>query len=202
MKLVIISDTHMGHRDIMLPPGDVLIHCGDATFQGEEAEVFEFNEWLGAQDFKHKIFVPGNHDWLFQKNEERARALLPNAHVLIDEELVIDGVKFYGSPWQPAFMGWAFNLFSGEALREKWDLIPEDVDVLITHGPPYGILDDGKGCLQLTNRILWLENLKLHCFGHIHGGYGVKRTSKKTFINASSMNEDYDLANSPQVFYV
>ena len=118
--------------------------------------------------------------------------------------MIIDGVKFYGSPWQPWFYDWAFNLERGPEIRAKWDLIPEDTDVLITHGPPYGIGDltfqkDHAGCQDLLKAV---ERLKprTHIFGHIHERYGINSIDGTTFINASSFNHNYHRFNEPVIF--
>ena len=98
-RIVAISDTHSRHNQISaLPAGDILIHAGDATNKGTLAEVVAFNQWLGTLPYQHKIFVAGNHDFLFEKSPEIARTLMTNAHYLLDEAVVIAGLKFYGSP--------------------------------------------------------------------------------------------------------
>jgi len=165
-------------------------------------------EELGEQ-FKYFLFVPGNHDICFEKDIKWCGLHLRHANVdiLIDKEIVIDGVKFYGSPWQPDFFDWAFNLPRGDALKAKWDLIPPDTDVLITHGPPHSILDYSihdkvnVGCEDLYKRVMDLRP-KLHCFGHIHGSYG--RTEyvgdvHTVFVNASICDEEYNPVNAPIV---
>jgi Icc-related predicted phosphoesterase len=108
---------------------------------GEKDCIKDFDDWLGTLPHKHKIVICGNHDLCFEDNPKEARKLMKNAHYLEDETIEIEGLKFYGSPWQPEFHNWAFNLNRGEEIKKKWDLIPNDTDVLITHGPPYGILD-------------------------------------------------------------
>lgn len=108
---------------------------------GQAYEIAQFNAWLGRQRFKHKIVIAGNHDRLFERNKADAESILTAATYLQDQAIIIDGIKFYGSPWQPEFFSWAFNLPRGQALADKWKLIPDNTDVLITHGPPYGILD-------------------------------------------------------------
>src|SRR5690606_26824204 len=133
MKLVHISDTHQ--ERMYVPNGDILIHSGDATSLGTVPEILKFKNWFNALPHKHKLFVPGNHDWLFQKNESLAREIMENTIVLIDEEITIDGVKFYGTPWTPMFFNWAFMKDDLE-LMDVFQNIPEDINVLITHGPP------------------------------------------------------------------
>lgn len=207
MKLVFISDTHLKEPDI--PECDVLIHSGDGTFCGDNMEIRQFYNWFQGMPAKHKIFVPGNHDWLFESDDYKARHLMRdrifNNHVLINQEVIINGIKFYGSPWQPEFGGWAFNLSRlDDSLRQNWKKIPNDVNVLITHSPPKGILDtiepDGEelGCYDLKQRAKCITP-KYHCFGHIHGGYGHKILGATEFINASVVNERYELVNAPIV---
>lgn len=193
---------HLRHP-VKVPSGDVLIHAGDATFQGRYEEIAAFAHWFLGLPHEHKIFVPGNHDWAFQLAPENAVAFLPGVHVLNDSGLEIDGVKFWGSPWQPEFMGWAFNLPRGAELKAKWDLIPDDTDVLITHGPPQGIADfvargERVGCEELREALVRVQP-RLHVFGHIHGGYGRYDMGGTTFVNASVCDEGYRPLNAPIV---
>ena len=212
MKIVCLSDTHNRHRQIEVPPGDILIHSGDATTNGTLEEVKVFAGWFSELPHRHKIFVAGNHDWLFQREPAAAAALFGRGMTYLQDSVAeIDGLKIYGSPWQPRFYEWAFNLFRGAELAEKWRLIPDDIDVLITHGPPLGILDEvqtphgsasHEGCEDLFERIKTLAvegRLKLHVFGHIHGGYGTLDEFGVRFVNASSCDENYRLTNPPVV---
>lgn len=199
MKIICISDTHSLHRHLTIPEGDVLIHAGDLSGRGELGVVEDFNNWIGALPHKHKIVIAGNHDFCFEREAEKAEKLLTNCTYLRDSELVIDGIKFYGSPWQPEFFNWAFNLKRGAEIREKWDLIPEDTDILITHGPPYGYRDQTMsgqkvGCQDLLERIEEIQP-KYHIFGHIHEAYGIERNEQTTFINASSCDLSYRPVN-------
>ena len=197
MRIVCVSDTHMQHSRMVVPDGDVLIHAGDSTGRGSEMEILSVNTWLGTLPHKHKILIAGNHDWLFQKSPNLARALIIHATYLQDEEVTIDGVRFYGSPWQPWFFDWAFNLQRGAEIAEKWKLIPDGIDVLITHGPPHGILDRAPG-----DRVVGCEELRkvvdrikpqLHVFGHIHSSYGEKAQDGTIFVNACTCPESYAL---------
>jgi len=200
MRLVLISDTHNQHGNLDLPRGDVLVHAGDFTMRGTETEVEAFGAWLGAQPFEHKVIVAGNHDFLFEQDPARARALLPgDVHYLQDSEVTLGGLRFWGSPWQPWFMDWAFNLQRGPALASKWALIPEGIDVLITHGPPQGTADrtvngEDVGCADLA---VAMDRVKprLSVFGHIHEGYGVYENR----INAAICDQKYRLVNPPVV---
>jgi Icc-related predicted phosphoesterase len=208
MKLVIISDTHNRHNKITIPDGDVLIHCGDATMHGTEPELIEFNRWMGTLDFKHKLVIAGNHDWLYQTYLNKAKQIATNFTYLEDSYIIIDGLRFYGFPWQPTFFDWAFNLDrNSEEMRQKCQSIHPDTNVLISHGPAFGTLDlipKGLhvGCEDLSLRISNLNNLMVHCFGHIHHSYGVKTIYNDDGlnhyrVNASICNESYNPWNQP-----
>lgn len=202
MKLVCISDTHGKHgRMPELPDGDVLIVAGDISNVGTREQIIQFNDWIQHRPHKHKLVIAGNHDWYFYRKPEKARALMTNCTYLQDESVVIDGVKFYGSPWQPTFYNWAFNLDRGEPLREVWNKIPDDTDILITHGPPAGKLDaamDGRGtgCVDLNDRVFKVRP-KVHIFGHIHECYGTLDIGSSTlYVNASVCTRQYIPSNS------
>lgn len=199
---------------IHIPEGDLLIHAGDATGRGTMEELIRFNRQLA--DIKHKfkfgvVFVPGNHDFIFQREPTLAKELMTNAMVLIDEQIDINGLKIYGSPWTPYFHNWAFNLFRGEELKRKWDMIPRNTDVLITHGPPHGYgdkLDEygsepgiNVGCEDLLNAIDEIRP-QLHVFGHIHENYGMYQRNDTTLINASSCTSDYKPINDPIIYEI
>lgn len=191
MRLVLVSDTHGFHGEISIPEGDVLVHAGDFSYwDGGLEELREFNAFLGDLPHPHKILVAGNHDWCFERQEREARAAVTNARYLQDEGAAIDGIRFYGSPWQPEFLNWAFNLPRGDALTQKWARIPPDTDVLITHGPPFGIGDLARGsvhvgCEDLLARVRVVKP-RLHVFGHIHEGRGEYRGEGTRFVNAST----------------
>lgn len=208
MKLVILSDTHGLHDRVKVPPGDVLIHCGDFTKIGHPVEIIKFNAWLSELPHARKLIVAGNHDTLLEKEHSLAKGWLTDCTYLQDEEVVIDGIKFYGTPWQPEFRSWAFNLpRDGEEIESKWANIPDDVEVLITHCPPYGILDMNRegeliGCKRLYERLKDLKKLKHHAFGHIHEGYGIYPDPEGIFINASICTRDYIPSNLPIVVEV
>lgn len=199
MRIVALSDTHMRHahpRLSPIPDGDVLVHTGDICGHGNITEVIQFNGWLGTLPHKHKVIIAGNHDWCFALEEkaERARSVVTNATYLEDSSTTIDGLKFYGSPWQPRFFDWAFNMDRDE-LREKWKEIPDDTDVLLTHGPPYGIYDRNReghycGCPELKKALKRVKPL-LHVFGHIHEGYGMRKQEGTIYANASCVDRNY-----------
>lgn len=203
MRLVILSDTHGRHESIDVPDGDLLIHCGDFCSRGTLQEVADFAAWFEARPHRHKILIAGNHDWPFERSPSQARALLGEVHYLQDSGVRIDGLHFYGSPWQPRFFNWAFNLDRGAALAEKWASIPADCDVLLTHGPPYGVADwvprgEHAGCEELTKAVARVRP-RLHAFGHIHEGYGREERDGTLFVNACNCNERYEPINPPQV---
>jgi len=189
MRLVLISDTHQRHDRLTVPDGDVLVHAGDFSTRGAVSEVTRFNAWLGTLPHKHKVVIAGNHDFLFEREPALARSLLTNATYLEDSGAVIEGLRFWGSPWQPRFFDWAFNLDRGAALKEKWDLIPNGIDVLIVHGPPRGVLDrtwrgEEVGCEDLREALGRVQPPLFVC-GHIHEAYGEQRLGATHCINAS-----------------
>ena len=209
-KITLIADTHGKHHEITddLLGGDILIHAGDIMNSGyHEEEAISFLEWFNSLDnYKHKIFIAGNHDRLFEDAPIIARELFeqyhPNIIYLQDSSTEVEGLKIYGSPWQPEFCDWAFNLPRGEKLKAVWDLIPDDTDILVTHGPPHMFLDTiiGKyehlGCKDLNNRVLYIKP-KVHCFGHIHSGAGETEFNDIKFINASTLDESYQYTYKP-----
>ncbi|MEM9777197.1 MAG: metallophosphatase domain-containing protein [Chloroflexota bacterium] len=189
MKLVLISDTHGLHDHLNVPEGDVLLHAGDCSKSGKFGQIKDFNRFLGELPHPHKIIIAGNHDFGFEQHPAEAQALITNATYLEDEAITINGVKIYGTPWQPEFHNWAFNLPRGAALKEKWDLIPADTDILITHGPPLNIGDRtfmGKrvGCEELAVRVKEIRP-KIHLFGHIHEDAGQWQIDETLYVNAS-----------------
>ena len=199
MKIVLTSDIHC--RTITTPPADVLIVSGDMTFRATKAELDWFEEWLGQQPQTHKIWIAGNHELAIESNPQLAIALAKRtgSHYLYEDVFEIDKVRFYGSPWTPWFYDWAFNYHRP---TDRWHNIPV-CDVLITHGPPAGILDqtmhgDHVGCSDLMNAIKNMqERPKLHVFGHIHCAYGQREELGMKFVNASICDENYAAANAP-----
>lgn len=203
MRIVAISDTHSLHRQIQIPEGDVLVHAGDFTEAGTREEALDFALFFKELPHKHKIVIAGNHDFYFENHPTEAAELFNEFHYLLDQELVIDGVKFYGSPWQPRFQQWAFNLGRGEEIRAKWDLIPEDVDVLITHGAPLGIGDENFegeeiGCEELRKAVARIHPPH-HIFGHIHEGFGKRVIDGTAFYNVAICDYTYQATNSPTI---
>lgn len=209
MRIVAISDTHNQHGNIRLPlpDGDVLVHSGDASYKGEFSVYRSLSDWLMQQPHKHKIFVPGNHDITFESDEAASRACFdPSISILINQSVVIDGLKFYGSPVTPRFFDWAWNVERGSAIRAVWDKIPDDTDVLITHGPSHGWLDRNSqgypcGCRDLLNRIYEIKP-RAHIAGHIHEGFGIVKSEEigTIFVNASTCTASYKPRNPPLFF--
>lgn len=207
LTIVATSDTHGRHEKMVIPPGDVFIHAGDLSAHGTLGNLARFNDWLGTLPHRHKLIIAGNHDFCFERTPDEARALVTHATYLQDEAVEIEGVKFYGSPWQPWFMNWAFNLGSPRELREKWDLIPADTDVLITHGPAYGHADLSKrgehlGCREMLDTIEQRVRPGWHIFGHIHEAHGSSRSAHTTHLNVSACDFNYRPVNAPTVFTI
>ena len=208
MRITFISDTHTKEQYLNLPGGDLLIHSGDIMNSGyNKNDIHDFCKWFEVQDYDHKIFIAGNHDRMFEDHPLESNTIVNNYEVtyLQDDEDLIEGVKIYGSPWQPWFYDWAFNLPKGGwELEQKWNQIPKDTDILITHGPPQDHLDVSGpphnephlGCALLREKV---DNQppKIHVFGHIHGGYGYKFHNGTHFINASVLDERYAQVNEP-----
>lgn len=228
MRITLISDTHTKHRQLtdgMLPGGDLLLHTGDIMNSGYSAnEVLDFFGWFNSlKQYEDKIFIAGNHDRLFQNDPAFIRELIEPYEIgityLEDEEYVLyfdgpngefeeDNIRIYGSPWQPEFYNWAFNLpRNGEELEAVWNKIPPRTDILMTHGPAQGFLDTSGppwnepnlGCELLTKRIAEIKP-KIHVCGHIHGGYGYRFHNGTHYFNASILNERYEYRNKPITF--
>jgi len=212
MKILFISDTHGLHENIgkeILKPADIIIHAGDVSNIGRFYEVSKFLHWFSSlKQYKHKI--AGNHDFYFQ-NESKLliQSMLdehPDIIYLENNSVEIDGVKFWGSPYSLPFFNWAFMKPECD-LKNIWSLIPDDVDVLITHTPAYGILDyaiygkEHTGSKSLYKRILKVKP-KIHVSGHIHEGYGILEEDGITYLNASLLNEKYNMVNKPLILTI
>jgi len=235
-KITLISDTHTKHNQLSttkslrkmdqpldLPGGDILIHAGDFMSSGyNPMEAVMFFKWFDEIDnYDTKVLIAGNHDrWIQDENEEARRLIsdfYPTIEYLQDEELALyfdgpngdmpeENVRIYGSPWQPEFHNWAFNLpRNGEEMKTKWDAIPDNTDILITHGPPFGHLDipGGNtirvGCEMLRYRVDEIKP-KIHVFGHIHGSWGHYFDGHTHFFNASVLDERYSYTHAPFTF--
>lgn len=217
VRIVCISDTHDQHNTVVVPDGDILVHAGDATSRGYKNEIEAFGSWIRKQPHTYKVVISGNHDFGYQDSPLNARDWLygevgydhrDGLYYLQDESLSLDvlgqTVKIYGSPWQPWFHNWAFNLYP-EQIKEKWDKIPTGLDILITHGPPYRVLDvtshtkEHVGCRELLAAIQRTKP-KLHVVGHIHEGHGVAKCHDTVVANASICTVRYKPTQGPLVF--
>lgn len=224
-SFVAISDTHSLHREIRLPKADVLVHTGDFCGRGNRREVEDFADWLKQQPHKHKVVIPGNHDGFVENDTRAARTIFDaaGARLLINEAVEVEGFKIWGSPITPQFFDWAFMKDRGDQISRVWAEIPDDVDILLTHGPPYGHGDLAPpyrtdapkvaGCMDLLLRLRQIKNStakrppgaypRVHIFGHIHDGYGPSRSDEfegTLFINASTCTERYRPTNQPILF--
>jgi Icc-related predicted phosphoesterase len=223
-RFVFLSDTHGRHEQVRLPPGDVLVHAGDFTRNGEIESVRSLSSYFEKQrlSFREIICIAGNHELTFHPRHYQevwsefheecvdpaaCRAALRNCVYLEDASHTTerDGgvgeIRVYGSPWTPRFFDWAFNLSRGRAIREKWRLIPDSTDVLITHGPPLGRGDcvthnhrvNGKsggrvGCVDLLEEVQQRVRPRVHAFGHIHEDRGCWYDGTTLYINASNVD--------------
>lgn len=207
-KICAISDTHNKHDSITIPECDILIHAGDATFGGQPNELRDFAEWMNEQEAGRIVYVPGNHELWLQQNLEIGKSILlkycPGMDILIDQTIDIEGIKIHGSPATPFFHNWAWNyaksdseaaLRNIEHIQKKWDLIPLNANILITHGPAYKVLDQNKegehcGDYNLMSTIIDLRP-DLHVCGHIHEGHGHEHHDGIDFYNVSICNRAY-----------
>jgi Icc-related predicted phosphoesterase len=212
-RLTFLSDTHTKHDKLngFLPGGDILLHSGDLTSRGYITEIENFMKWYdNINNYDTKVFIAGNHDFGFQDDNQKLRGLLTGYKTIdyLQDELMMVGedydnmVKIWGSPWQPEFHNWAFNLPRGEKIKEKWDMIPVETDILITHGPAFGKLDyvsyDRKnvGCEDLLLKIQEIKP-KIHLCGHIHEGRNIVFSDGTLYVNASVLNDRYEFRNKP-----
>lgn len=224
MRLVFTSDTHGQHRGLIVPECDVFFHCGDMSGRGEYSIYDDLVIWIEKNDpAANYVFIPGNHDVTFESDEETARSFFdrPNVRVLIDQGCVIDGLKVWGSPWTLRFYDWAFNADRGDQIQKHWNKIPQDIDVLLTHGPAYGYGDfiPGRrmspfdapgvterngglhvGCSQLLARLTDVSP-RIHAYGHIHEGAGVSTIIETgtLSVNAAFLDGRYRIARQPTV---
>ena len=173
-------------------------------------------DWFSNLPYKHKVFIAGNHDWGFQDNHDQSIEAISNYKGVtyvqdklhsINDQITDSVTNIYGTPWQPEFCNWAFNLpKNGPGLSSKWEAIPLETDILVTHGPAFGILDtvegrrsDHLGCELLAERIAIVKP-KIHVCGHIHTGYGYYFNGETHFFNAAALNEQYSYAHKPFTF--
>ena len=208
MKVVCLSDTHEMHREV--PPirqrGDLLIHAGDFTFFCEKLSIIrDFNAWLGELPFRYRIVVPGNHEHIMYTRPE-IHSLITNATLLINEAVTIEGVRLWGSP--VTCDDDAFGCATAEERRRLYATIPVDTDIVITHGPAFGILDEERhsrgvhlGCPELRTAIERVKP-KFHVFGHVHSGHGAARVGDTIFANVAMIGCGGDLDKKPMKFEI
>jgi len=216
-RITSISDTHNKHKHIAgdLPGGDILIHSGDISSMGYPHEIENFCKWFDKIDnYDHKVFIAGNHDFLFERDSHEALQIVNSYKTItyLQDDWVGFGddstmIKIWGSPWQPEFYNWAFNLpRNSDYIDEKWKMIPDDTDILLTHGPAWGYGDvvigryDHIGCERLIHRIMG-KRIPVHAFGHIHSGYGYSTDGTTHFINSSVLNESYQYVNQKPITF-
>ena len=195
MRILHISDTHGLHCKLnTLPDADVIVHSGDFTLNGTDNEALDFIEWFCDSPYKHKIFIAGNHDGCMM--DASLDGLPENVHYLADSGVSIDGVYFYGVPM---FCG---NVNGKTQEVERCDSIPNNVDILISHRPPLGILDGGEerhfGSVSILSCINEIRP-RLNLFGHVHNGYGMMKWKNIVFSNACIVDDDYNITNNPRV---
>lgn len=203
LRIVAISDTHFRHHQVAIPGGDILIHAGDLTRTGDVVEFAEVMHYFSR--LPHRIvFIGGNHDWCLERHFSIAAKYIPAGfHYLEDTGCEIAGVKIWGSPVQPEFLGWAYNRKRGAEIDRHWQKIPKDTDIVVSHGPCHGILDrvvsgEHVGCEMLRRRLEEIRP-KLHICGHIHSAYGTDQLGPTTMVNASVCTERYEAINAPIV---
>lgn len=199
MQILHLSDTHNQHRQLdNLPSADVIIHSGDISFAGTGEEVVDFIEWFGSLNHQYKIFIAGNHDYVLEgKAHERIQVFLPeNCFYLSNSGITINGINLWGIPF-------FFSPDETNSDTKSIELIPDDVDVLITHQPPYGILDQSNdtrfGCSDLLQAVRRISPA-YHLFGHIHDAYGIEKHKQTTFANAAVVDAEYRLMRNPFTF--
>jgi Icc-related predicted phosphoesterase len=210
MDITFISDTHGLHGRLKLNPGTVLIHTGDVTEYGSEDEVADFLFWFSKQPFSYKVFIAGNHDLFLEEcTPAKRKKMIPSDIIYLQNSgIEIKGLKVWGSPVTPYFLGMAFNARQGTEIRKVWNKIPAGTDILITHGPPKGVLDNGVGDEELLQQVFKIQPA-VHCFGHAHGQNGIETVNGTTFINASIVNSldslqsaEYNVIGKPIIYKI
>ena len=210
MRITAISDTHNKHKYIdtrAFSNTDILIHAGDFTSNGNAAQTLAFLQWFSDLPVPHKILVAGNHDsFACSSGFPSMIAQFPSVTYLYNSSVTINGLKIWGSPYSNTFGRWAFMAEDIE-LADIWEQIPKDTNIVITHGPAYGIgdlvdndyepgRDKHVGSKTLTAKLKSLKKLKLHVTGHIHESYSTY-LGKWTTVNASICDANYAPFNQP-----
>ena len=218
MQITVISDTHGLHDRItsLNKPfinkvdgaGKMIIHAGDITEDGTEAEVWDFLRWFAKLPHQYKIFIGGNHDLFLEQSSLVAigKMIPKGVYYLNNSGLIVEGIRIWGSPVTPYFLGMAFNKKRGAEIKKVWDGVPSLTDILITHGAPAGILDGGFGCEDLLERVKEIKPT-YHLYGHSHGYSGINKVEETTFINAAMVDSpdpleviNYKIIGNPIVF--
>ena len=209
-KIVCISDTHQKHRKLEIPNGDILLCGGDFSWRGGREEVVEFSSWLSTLNHPYKILIAGNHETTFDPAKPEfdpgIRDLIQGVSYLENTSVEIEGLKIWGSPYSSEYCNWAFSLKTAEDAEAMWARIPDDTDVVLIHGPPYGIGDElfngsHVGCRALLARLMKIQP-RLVVSGHFHAGYGLRQVGKTTFVNAACVDVGYTTVNQPIVVEV
>lgn len=206
MDFCAISDSHNKHESIIVPPCDVLLHAGDFSGMGQIHEIKAFLEWFNKQPAKHKIFISGNHDFLDESMPAMFKSIVeeyPGVTYLRDEMVEIEGIKIYGRPWVPRYYDWAFMCDKGSPkMLSTLSIVPK-CDILLTHGPAYGINDEVNGehvgCEDLLNELERIQPQVLVA-GHLHSAHGDKIVNGIRHINAAVLNDRYKLTFTPVQF--
>ncbi len=212
MKIICISDTHGDHEKVSLPAGDLLVHAGDVTAHGSQEDYLKFLNWFAEQPHQYKAFIAGNHDTYLESDPAAAAAAASNRNVfyLNDSGVTLEGINIWGSPITPQFHDWSFMREPGHDIEKHWALIPANTQLLITHGPVWGVLDsvqrsaeliEHTGCPSLAERIHAVKPA-YHVFGHIHEAYGESVQEHTTHLNVSTMNMSYEIQNAPVVITI
>lgn len=203
-KIVVISDTHTQENKVtsLLPDGDILIHAGDFDIRSE-LDLISTIKWFKSLNFKYIVWIGGNHDFYLEElfRLDTIPNMPKNIYYLSNNFVEIEGIKIWGSPFSPIFYDWAF-MGDLATLKEIWDLIPSDTDIIVTHCPAFGIVDQiqpssiSVGCPALRDKLKEIKP-KYHICGHIHPAYGVYEDKNTTFINASLLDDFYNMVNKP-----
>jgi Icc-related predicted phosphoesterase len=210
MDITFISNTHGLHGRLKLNPGTVLIHTGDVTEYGSKDEFADFIFWFSKQPFSYKVFIAGNHDLFLEEcSPAKKKKMIPSDIIYLQNSgIEIKGLKVWGSPVTPYILGMAFNARQGTEIRKVWNKIPAGTDILITHGPPKGVLDNGVGDEELLLQVFKIQPA-VHCFGHAHGQNGMETVNGTTFINASIVNSldslqsaEYKVIGKPIIYKI
>jgi predicted phosphohydrolase len=205
VRVVCLTDTHHQFESLRVPDGDLLLHAGDHSRRGTVEELLAASQWLRALPHRHKVILAGNHDFCLREAGTTGPEMFEGMTYLLDQATEVEGLRIYGSPWTPKFGGeWAYQVQRGQELAKIWERIPDNTQLLITHGPPAGIGDltlrgERAGCQDLLDRVLQVKPL-LHLFGHIHEGYGTVRQGETWFVNGCNCAFGYAYIQPAHVF--